>query len=391
MRTSELVCFALGTGVATAILTACAGSWMVQEGSGVGAQMQRVQPEAVRPLTFAPRASLLYAADCCGLFNNGDVNVYPTTLKRVDRRLIRGGGNSVAIAVDHAGTLYSLDSGSGFFTGIAVIEWDLGAKEPSRKVKGFVWADAIAVDNSSNLYVADCNTCPDGDLPLTKVHDEIFIYEARQTKVRLTITKGLHSPRSIAVDADGYLYVANVPNSSSSPKRRPSIAVYAPGSTTPLSVVSPPHGNTNNLALLTINNKGDLFLEDGGGEVLEYSPRLGKLLRTITDQVYNPTGLAFDASDRLYIANTYQYPAKGTISVYASGSSKSSYVIRDEINDPVALAVSSAGELYVANDEWGTNHNNGYITLYRPGARKPLRSINGGRFGWPTALALDSF
>ncbi|HEY2475816.1 MAG TPA: hypothetical protein VGI19_13585 [Candidatus Cybelea sp.] len=304
-------------------------------------------PEAGRRGAFAGGRSFLYATDCCGLFNNGDVNVYPPTLERLDRRIVRGAGNAAAIAVSHTDTLYVLNSGSGYYTGIAVTEWDKSAKRPSRRVKGFVWAIAIAVDQSDNLYVADCNTCPDGDLAQKKVRDSVFVYQTRQTKLWRTITQGVHSPRSITVDADGYLYVANVPNSST--KRRPSIAVYAPGATTPLRVIA--RGITRP-GLLTTDNQEDLFVANGGGEILEYSPR-GMLLRKMTHQVNNPTGLALDASGTLYVANTYQYPAKGSISVYTAGSSKSSYVVVDGMNHPVALAVSGAGELYVANDDWG--------------------------------------
>ena len=351
--------------------------------AGTGSQTPIALNPGAMPQIPAQGPSLLYAVDCCGVFNNGDVNVYTSTLGKV-RRIVRGAGDAVTIKLDRTGTLYLLTSGQGFYSGVEVNEWDWGARSPSRKVTGFVWADAIAVDAASKLYVSDCNTCPEGDLLRTQVRDAIYIYRARQTKPWRTITQGLHSPRSIAVDGEGYLYVANVPNDSR--KQRPSIAVYAPDSSTPLKVITQEIGGQG---LLTADSQNDLFLAVGCCKILEYSQGLGKLLRTITDQVSGPAGLAVDASGTLYVANTSQFPAKGSISVYTPGSVKAAYVVVNGINDPVAVTVSPSGQMYVANDDWGLPGKKGRLTVYPPNAREPLRSIQGGRFGLPTELALD--
>lgn len=366
-----------------AVLAACAGSGLQApfRAPDVAAQSR----EAVSRTASSGGQQFLYAVECCGLFNNGDVNVYANALDKFIRRMVRGAGDAAAIAVDRSDTFYLLSSGQGFYTGIEVNEWDQGAKTPSRTVKGFLWADAIAVDGSGDLYVADCNTCPDGDLRRTTVHDSIFIYRPRQTKIWRTITQGLRSPRSMAVDAKGYLYVANVPNASE--KAPPSIAVYAPGANVPLKVVT--QGLTQP-ALLTTDNSGNLFVANGGLAILEYSPQLGTRMRTIVEQVDNPTGMALDASGTLYVANSYRFPENGWISVYASGTSRLSYVVADGIDNPVAVAVSGAGELFVANDHWGLPQSKGNITVYAPSARAPLRLVQGGRFGLPTELALYS-
>ncbi|MBV9700863.1 MAG: hypothetical protein JO078_12200 [Candidatus Eremiobacteraeota bacterium] len=347
------------------------------------AQLPHAAPDSVALMTAAA-TSRVYSIDCCGVLNNGDINVYNANLKRLERRIVGGAGDAYTIAFDRSGTLYALNFSQGFYYGVAVTEWDRGAKKWTRRVKGFLWALSMALDTSNNLYVADCNTCPDGDAEASKAHDAIYVYRAHQTKLWRTITAGLHSPRSIAVGPDGYLYVANLPNSSS--RRRPSLAVYAPGASTPLRVL---RRGIEQPALLTTDAQGNVVLVNDSGHILEYAPALTKVLRTITAQVASPTALAFDASGNLYVANSYQFPAKGTVSVYAAGSSRPRYVITDGISDPVALAVGGSGELYVANDDWGLPRSKGRITLYPPLSQTPTRSVRGGVYGLPTALTLS--
>jgi sugar lactone lactonase YvrE len=360
---------------------------------GSGFQTTFAQPRALAPtrsLAKSERAPSgigrrLYAAECCGLLNNGDVSVYPANLERLANRMVQGTGDARAIVMSDTGIFYLLTSGPGFYTGIAVNEFDPGAKSPSRQVNGFLWADAIAVDRENDLYVADCNTCPDGDLPQTQTNDDIFIYRPKQTKVWRTITKGLASPRSIAVDGDGYLYVANAPNPSYN--EQPSIAVYAPKADAPLKIITQ---GISNPSILTTDEQNDIYVSDGGAKVLEYSQHLARLLRTITDQVASPTGFALDGMGTLYVSNSYSYPAKGSVSVYEPGSSKARYVIVDEINNPVALAVSRSGDLYVADGYWGLPGKKGRTLLFAPSAKKALRSIQaGGRYGSPFALVLS--
>ena len=335
-------------------------------------------------LTAAAAVSHVYSIDCCGVLNNGDINVYDASLKTLERRIVGGAGDAYTITVDRTGTLYALNFSQGFYYGVAVTEWDRGAKKWTRRVKGFLWALSMTLDTSNNLYVADCNTCPNGDARVSKARDAIYIYRAHETKLWRTIISGLHSPRSIAVGPEGYLYVANVPNSSS--RRRPSLAVYAAGASAPLRVL---RRGIKSPALLTIDPHGNLFLINDSLHVLEYAPGLTKLVRTIKTQIASPTALAFDAAGNLYVANTYQFPAKGTVSVYAAESSQPRYVITEGISDPVALAVDGSGELYVANDNWGLPHSKGRITLYAPLAQRPTRSVRGGVYGLPTALTLS--
>jgi hypothetical protein len=48
----------------------------------------------------------LYAADCCGVLNHGDVTVYYPGQTKVERHIVKGAFNPTDIALDRTGTLY---------------------------------------------------------------------------------------------------------------------------------------------------------------------------------------------------------------------------------------------------------------------------------------------
>ncbi|MGA8535112.1 MAG: hypothetical protein WB615_13470 [Candidatus Tumulicola sp.] len=289
----------------------------------------------------------------------------------------------MAITVDRTGTLYVLNQSYGYGGGISVTEFDRGSIKPSRTINGLYWGVTLALDQSNNLYVANCNTCVDDSRfdGQSRAQDSVTVYRANQTQLLGTITQGIHKPQSLAFDPAGNLYVGNLGTS----RNHPSVAVYAPGSTSLAQNIT--QGITRP-ELLATDAAGDLFVANGFSEVLEYAPGSSKRLRRITDEIASPQALVVDASGMLYVDNTDQYPAKGWVSVYAPGSSTSKYRIVSGINNPVALALDGNDDLYVANDEWGEPGRPGRIDLYAAHARKPLQSIRGGHYGLPFALAL---
>ena len=97
---------------------------------------------------------------------------------------------------------------------------------------------ALSATNA-NLYVADVGNAT------------VAVYAPDSGSVLRTISQGLNSPRSLAFDGSGNLYVGNSGNFSSGPY---DVTVYAPGST--------------------------------------------PVLRTISQGVYSPAALAFDGSGR---------------------------------------------------------------------------------------------
>ena len=98
----------------------------------------------------------------------------------------------------------------------------------------------------------------------------------------------MENPKALAFDASGQLYVANVPPDPSDP-----------------------------------------------GSVSVFNADTGKLVRTITDGIYEPDSFAFDGSGNLYVANSFS----SAVTVYAPGASSPFETITDGVSNPFAIAL----------------------------------------------------
>ncbi len=290
----------------------------------------------------------------------------------------------MSIGLDTSGTLYVLDESAAYGGGIAVSEFDGGGTERSRRITGLYWGVTIALDSMDDLYVANCNTCVDsGERGLTGTQDSVTVYAPHSTSLLRTITQGVDVPSSMAIDAAGDVYVANL-GPPTAP--RPSLTVYAAGSTSLLRKVT--KGMKNPAALAT-DGGGDLYVANGSAEVDEYAPQLRKVLRRITKSIASPQALAVDGAGVLYVANSQSYPLPGFISVYEPGSTVAKYRIVRGIDQPEGLALDDSGDLYVADVDWGYPPP-GWVSEYRPGGRRPIGIVKMRRYGGPFHLQIGS-
>jgi sugar lactone lactonase YvrE len=159
------------------------------------------------------------------------------------------------------------------------------------------------------------------------------------------------------------------------------------------------------------------------GNVYVYESRGIKLLRKI--RAFEPSSLAFDASNNLYVANTYEHDevavyanggvvpfrritngiasphalafdnagdlyvansASNSIGVYARTGGTPIRVITEGVSNPVALVFDKTGNLYVANR---ASRGKGTVTVYAPGRSSPLHILHSGAF-MPDALAIET-
>lgn len=329
-------------------------------------------------------SAYLYVAQCCGLFNPGDVTVYGPGLHRVARRIKEKQLYPMSIGLDTSGTLYVLDESAGYGGGVTVSEFDGGGTKRSRRITGLYWGVTLALDSIDDLYVANCNTCVDsGERGQTGTPDSVTVYAPHSTSLLRTITQGVDVPNSMAIDAAGDLYVANL-GPATTP--RPSLTVYAAGSTSLLRKVTK---GVDKPAALATDAAGDLYVANGSTEVDEYAPQLRKVLRRITDGIASPQALAIDGAGVLYVANSQSFPSAGFISVYEPGSTVAKYRIVQGIDQPEGLALDGNGDLYVADVDWGYPPP-GWVSEYRPGARRPIGIVKMQRYGGPFYLSIGS-
>jgi sugar lactone lactonase YvrE len=103
------------------------------------------------------------------------------------------------------------------------------------------------------------------------------------------------------------------------------------------------------------------------------------LVRTITQGIKTPGGMALDASGNLYVANE-----NGDVTVYSPGSNAPSFTIGG-VNRPQDVAIDSAGDVWVCN-------RGGQPGIYEflPGQTTPSEHITGSLIQTPNQMAFDA-
>lgn len=92
-------------------------------------------------------------------------------------------------------------------------------------------------------------------------------------------------------------------------------------------------------------------------------------IRTITDGINQPEGLAVDGNGVLYVANS----GGNTVSEYRAGETHPFKTISDGLDDPQGLTVDSQGTIYVGNRNLGTHQV--YVTVYAHNSMTPTLTI----------------
>ena len=265
-------------------------------------------------------------------YRAGAVAVFSPGSSKPLRRL-RDADNPAALIFDSVGRIYVANEGSGRGDGGSVTVYRPGGTTPIRTISGDyygMWAPSgLALDPQGNLYVANGPTAV-GSVESVYI---VSVYAPGSSTPTTIIEDGIDYPRAIAISA-GYLYVANAP-----PKR----SKYLPN-----------------------------------GSVTVYALRSGVLSGTITRGIDAPYGLAFDGSGNLYVANLRGQD----VTVYAPGGTSPIRTISHGVSSPKALAIGPQGNLYIANLYQST------ISVYKDQQTTPFLAITQGLEA-PTSIALS--
>ena len=246
----------------------------------------------------------------------------------------------------------------------------IGGVKPLRVLKQTAYPDALAFDQSGNVYVANRSFygrsfyCTIGS---------IGVYAPGRT-VPTRIIGGygvVVDPKALAFDAAGNLYVANRTISYGSCRAGDTITIFRPGGSSPMATISDGVVYPSALAVAP----GVLYVANAPhhqsknlphGSVTVYDLHSYALLRTITDGILTPNALALDSADNLYVANLNGH----NVTVYPPGASSPSRVISQGATSPKALLFGAQGDLYVANVYQNT------VTAYAPGTNSPRLTID---------------
>lgn len=241
----------------------------------------------------------------------------------------------------------------------AVTVYQRSGSDPKRSIQqagGYTMAFAP----SGDLYAS--NGAPDDG--------KIKVYAAGTAKHLRT----LHDtqPISLAVDGQGYLYVADGGDG---------VIVYKPGSTRIAHVIQ--HGVA--CVTLALDATDDLYVACQG-QVLKYAPSASPGYPNLVGEIRNlhrPHALAFGPSGNVFVALYH------SVSVYQAGNLAFLRTCAD-IPAPTAIAVDSIGRLYVTSSPFTREgYQPGSVLVYAPGHTKPLRKITDG-IDVPRAVTVDT-
>jgi hypothetical protein len=234
--------------------------------------------------------------------------------------IVSGINRPQALAVDSRGNLF-VANGSGSNT-VTIYAVPYNGPPAVTLTAGIGDPVSLAVDPSSDLFVVN------------EAADTVTIYQPPYNGAPTVISKGLSAPNSLALDAHGNLFVANL---NSTPN---SVVEYSPPFSNQSAPVVTITNGINEQGAIALSGTASLFVPNqGANTVTEYVAPYAAAPTTISGGLSQPTALALDALGNLYVANY----GNNTVSVYAPPYANVSWTtLSNGINLPQGLALSPA-------------------------------------------------
>jgi sugar lactone lactonase YvrE len=290
------------------------------------------------------------------------------------------------VAADFAGNVYVADTGSftirkvapgGVVTTLAGLAGSQGSADGTGGAAQFNGPHGVAVDNATNLYVADTYNCTIRKVTASGVVTTLAgLAGSYGTNDGSGSAAQFNSPSGVAVDSAGNLYVADTGNHTIR-KLTPS------GVVTTLAGLTGSYGTNDGTGCaarfngptgVAVDSAGNVYVADSANDTIrKVTP--GGVVTTLVGlagswgsadgtgssaQFHNPSGLAVDGADNVYVADFYNFTIRkvtpgGVVTTLAglAGSSGSADGTGNAalFCGPEGVAVDSAGNVYVA-DTW---------------------------------------
>jgi streptogramin lyase len=347
----------------------------------------------------------------------------------------------IGITVDGSGNVYVADTynctirkvtPASVVTTLAGSPGYEGSADGTGSAARFALPGDVAVDGSSNVYVADTSNHTIRKVSPTGVVTTLAGAAGTSGSTNGTGTAALFdNPLGLTVDSGGNVYVADAFNYTIRKITSAGVVTTMVG-TAGVAGSTDGTGTAGLFAVVegvAVDNKGNLYVADTGNETIRMVTSAGvvtTLAGTVgikghldgtgsAAQFSNPTGLAVDSSGNLYVAdygnNTVRKVTpggaayttySGVVSTLAGSAGNAGYANGTggaaQFNNPAGLTFDSQGNLYVADTGNNTIRkitSSGMVTTAAgsPTDRSNL-SRNGqlilARFNAPNAVAVDS-
>jgi NHL repeat len=223
---------------------------------------------------------------------------------------------------------------------------------------------ALALDGAGNLFIADANNFNGTGAQLVEVPTTTGLAPS------VVKTGGLlDNPISLAFDYLGNLYIGDAgPAGLNADTSNPGYIVKVPvGGGAPFKMTIPSVPIIFPQALATDPYTAALLIGDGGnpgagqGQVVQVSANGSSAGTGPVPGVTNPTGLAFDQAEDLYILNAGTTSTASTITVVGGPTSDTTPWLlafdNTTLSSPSALAISAGGQSFVVANIGAGNSN----------------------------------
>jgi len=238
-------------------------------------------------------------------------------------------------------------------------------------ISGFNAPYALAIDSKNNIYVGDTNNS------LIKQYVNGFLNTAWPSgKAKSSNGLSYTSPKAIAVDYAGYLYVVGSGNNVVS-KFDPNGNFLVQYTTTLLAMNGP-------LGVAVNSTATTLYVSDSGNNRIMAFSLPGGASSVFESLSYVPEGLAVGSNGDLYVAGSGSISSN--VYIYTLSSPATVPTIIPGFNSPYAVALDSHNDLFVSDKD------NKQIEEFTVGNyfNVPASIIGLGMLVSPEGIALDS-
>ncbi|MEI6077517.1 MAG: BACON domain-containing carbohydrate-binding protein, partial [Verrucomicrobiota bacterium] len=182
----------------------------------------------------------------------------------------------------------------------------------------------VAVDGTGNVYIAD-----NGNNAIKK-------WTTASNTVTTLVSSGLSSPSGVAVDGAGNAYIADTGNNA--------IKIWSAANSNINTLVSSGLTSPTGVA---VDGAGNVYIADNGNSAIKKWTATNSIVTTLLSSgLSSPSGVAVDGAGNVYIVDF----GNNAIKKWTSANSNVTTLVSSGLSSPTGVAVDGAGNVYIADN-----------------------------------------